>query len=159
MFQVRIAHLSHGIHQETERPTADDLGLDPEVFSDVAVDVTLDVADRRILAAFTASATAQLTCDRTLEPYDEHVSGDHAVVFSADTPPDGEEVFELAGDAQTLDLTAPVYDTLMLALPLRRVSPAAEDADIPTAFGGPSADEPADDRWAALKALRDNDSA
>ncbi len=158
MFRVRIAHYSDGLHQETLHPSPDDLGLDPAVFSDITVGLRLDVADRRILAAFTASATARLECDRTLDLYDEPVEGDHAVLFSADTPADGEEVFALPDDAQALDLTAPVHDTLVLALPLRRVSPAAQAAEIPTAFGGPSPDEPADDRWAALKALRGSDT-
>ena len=161
MFRVSIANLPDGLHRETLTPSADDLGLDPAVFSAVEVAVTLDVSERRVLAAFTASATARLTCDRTLEPYDHAVSGDHAVLFSADAPPQDDEPDDdlqpLADDAQALDLTAPVHDTLVLALPLRRVSPAAREAKIPTAFGGPSDDEPADDRWAALQALRDDD--
>ena len=158
MFRVRIAHLSDGLHQETLTPSADELGLDPEVFSDVSVDLHLDIADRRVLAAFTATATARLECDRTLDLFDQPVEGSHSVLFSADTPPDGEDVFALSDDAQEVDLTAPVHDTLVLALPLRRVSPAAREAEIPTAFGGPSEDEPADDRWAALKALRGSDT-
>ena len=127
------------------------------MFSGITVDLRLDIADRRILAAFTATATARLECDRTLDLFDQPVEGEHAVLFSADTPPDDEEVFALAADAQALDLTAPVHDTLVLALPLRRVSPAAQAAEIPTAFGAPSEDEPADDRWAALQQLRDSD--
>ena len=158
MFRVPIAHLSDGLHQETLTPSPDDLGLDPDVFSGITVDLRLDVADRRILAAFTTTATARLECDRTLDMFDQPVEGEHAVLFSADPPPDDEEVFALPHDAQELDLTAPVHDTLVLALPLRRVSPAALAAEIPTAFGGPSEDEPADDRWAALKALRDSDT-
>ena len=156
MFRVRIASLPDGLHRETLRPSAEALGLDPEVFSGVEVDVTLDVAERRVLAAFTARATARLACDRTLDLYDQPVEGAHAVLFSADAPGDADddEVRPLPDDAQELDLTAPVYDTLLLALPLRRVSPAAEAAEIPTEFGGPSEDEPADDRWAALQALR-----
>ena len=162
MFRVRIAPLPDGLHQETLQPSADDLGLDPEVFSEIEVDVTLDIADRRVLAAYTARATARLACDRTLDLYDQPVEGAHAVVFSADAPesdagdePADDGLLPLADDDQEIDLTAPVYDTLVLALPLRRVSPAAEAAEIPTEFGGPSGDEPADDRWAALQALRD----
>ena len=166
MFRVRIAALPDGLHQETLRPSAESLGLDPGVFSGVEVDVTLDVAERRVLAAFTARATARLECDRTLDLYDQPVEGAHAVLFSADAPagdasdddPD-DDVQPLADDAQDLDLTAAVHDTLVLALPLRRVSPAAEVAEIPTEFGGPSEGEPADDRWAALQALRDADDA
>ena len=160
MFRVRIAPLPEGLHQETHRPSADDLGLDPEVFSDVRVDLRLDVTERRALAAYTAHATARLECDRTLEPYDQPVEADHAVLFTADAPDEpSDDVQPLPEDAVTIDLTAAVHDTLVLALPLRRVSPEAAAAELPTAFGGPSDDEPADDRWAALRALRDSDDS
>ena len=163
MFRVSIANLPEGVHQEALRPSAESLGLDPAVFSDVRVDVTLDVAERRVLAAFTARAVARLACDRTLDLYDQPVEGDHAVLFSADSPAaddaDDDDVQPLPDDAQELDLTAAVHDTLVLALPLRRVSPAAEAAEIQTEFGGPPDGEPADDRWAALQALRKADDA
>ena len=165
MFRVRIAPLPDGLHQETHRPSADDLGLDPETFSDVEVALRLDVAERRVLAMYTARATARLECDRTLDLYDEPIEGDHSVLFTAEAPPsaadapDDDEVQPLADDATHIDLTRSVHDTLLLALPLRRVSPAARAAEIPTEFGGPSDDEPADDRWAALQALRSGDDA
>ena len=158
VFRVRIAPLPDDLLQEVHHPSADDLGLDPETFSAVEVDLRLDVAERRVLAFYTARATARLECDRTLELYDQPVEGTHAVLFTADAPPADDEpdddVQPLSEDATHIDLTASVHDTLLLALPLRRVSPAAAAAEIPTEFGGPSEDEPADDRWAALEALR-----
>jgi len=162
VFQVRIAPLSDGLHEETFHPTVDDLGLDPATFSDVEVDLRLDVAERRVLAMYTARATARLECDRTLDLYDQPVEGSHTVLFTADAPDDAEaddDLQLLAEDATSLDLTTPVHDTLLLALPLRRVSPAAEAAEIPSTFGGPGEGEPADDRWAALQALRDDDAS
>ncbi len=158
MFRVHIASLPVGIHQETLRPTAEDLELDPDVFSDLEVRLLLDVAERRVLATYTAAATARLECDRTLAMYDQPVEGDHSVLFSSDAPStDDDEVFALSDDAVEIDLTEPVRDTLLLALPLRRVSPEARAAELPTAFGGPAEDEPADDRWAALQALRSDE--
>lgn len=165
MLRVRIAPLSDGLHTERLHPAATDLDLDPAVFSDLAVDVTLDVRDRRVRAAFAASATARLECDRTLDPYDELVAGEHEVLFVPPGAPmadaaDDESVQVLPADATHVDLAGPVRDTLLLALPLRRISPAARDLPIPTAFGGPGDDEPADDRWDALRALRpDSDTA
>ena len=155
MLRVPIAHLPDGLHEEALRPDAADLDLDPDVFSGVEVDARLDVAERRVLVAYTVRATARLECDRTLAMYDEPIEGAHAVLFDADADGEDDDVRPLAADAVALDVTEPVRDTLLLALPLRRVSPAARDAEIPTAFGGPSEGEPADDRWAALRALRD----
>ena len=157
MLRVSIAHLPDGLHEETLRPAAADLEVDPDVFSDVELDVRLDLAERRVLVAYTVRATARLECDRTLAMYDEPVEGAHAVLFDADADGEDDDVRPLAADAVELDVTDPVRDTLLLSLPLRRVSPDARDAEIPTAFGGPSEGEPADDRWAALEALRDAD--
>lgn len=159
MFRVPIAPLPLGLHQETLQPSAESLGLDPDVFSDVAVDLTLDIAERRVLAAYRVTATARLECDRTLALYDEPIEGSHSVLFSADAEGDDDDVAVLGADALAIDLTDPVRDTLLLALPLRRVSPEAEAAELETAYGGPGEDEPADDRWAALQALRGGDDA
>ena len=160
MFRVRIAPLPDGLHQETFRPSAEDLELDPETFSDVEVDVRLDVAEGRVLAAYTARATARLECDRTLEMFDQPLQADHAVVFTAGpVDEDDEDVAPLPADETDIDLTGPVRDTLLLAVPLRAVSPAAEAADLPDQFGGPADDEPADDRWAALQALKEGDDS
>lgn len=157
MLRVHIASLPLGLHEEALRPSAGDLGLDPGVFSDVEVDLRLDVAERRVLAMYAARATARLECDRTLAMYDQPIEGAHTVLFTAEaTSDDDEDVLPLAEGAAEIDLTEPVRDTLLLAVPLRRVSPEAEDAEIPTTFGGPGEGEPADDRWAALQALRDD---
>lgn len=160
MVRVSIVSLPDGLHEETVQSTAAEVGLDPDVFREVEVDVRLDLRDRRVLAAFTARAVARLECDRTLALYDEPVAGTHSVLFVPAGDPmladsDDEAVLPLAGEATFVDLTEPVRDTLLLALPLRRVSPAARDLEIPTAYGGPADDEPADDRWDALRALRD----
>lgn len=163
--RVRIAPLAEGLHEETLAPTAQALDLDPDVFSGIEVALTLDVRERRVRAAFVARATARLECDRTLEMYDEAVEGAHEVLFVGPDAPlaeaaDDEAIQVVAPDATHVDLAVPVRDTLLLALPLRRISPAARDLPLPTAFGASDdPDAPADDRWDALRALRDDPSA
>lgn len=162
MLRVAIAALANGLHDETLRPTAEALDLDPQVFDDIVVETHLDVADRRILVTYEARATATLECDRTLVEYPQPVEGTDTVLFvSPDQLPDDadeENIQPLPDDATELDLTEPVRDTLMLALPLRRVAPEAEDAEIPTTFGAEREDDGTviDDRWEALRRLRDS---
>ena len=158
MLRVDLAPLDDGLHEVELRPTAEDLDLDPDTFADIAVAVQLDVSERRVRAAYAAEATATLECDRTLAEYEERVEGAHEVLFSADASGDDDDVLPLPDHGRTLDLAEPVRDTLLLALPLRRVAPEAEGAEIPTRFGGPAEGEPADDRWEALRRLRDSDS-
>lgn len=169
--RFRVAPLADGLHEETLAPAATDLDLDPAVFSDITVHARLDVrgpqvaaGQRRIHLRLVARATARLECDRTLEMYDDPVEGTHEVLLvgageALAEGADGEDVQVMAPDATHVDLAEPVRDTLLLALPLRRISPAARDLDLPTAFGQVAGDEgqPTDDRWDALRALRDDD--
>lgn len=159
MFRVDISSLPDGTHAQVHHPSASDLELDSDVYSDIEVPLHLDVNGRRILAAFEATGTARLECDRTLKPYDQPLSGRHAVLFVPPTEEvrEGEEeVRRLPDDATAIDLTDAVRDTLLLAIPMRRVAPEAEDVEIETSFGASSEDGLADDRWAVLKKLRDD---
>ena len=150
MLRVDLTALDDGLHELNLAPSADDLDLDPAVFSDIAVALRLNIAEGTVQADFATRATATLECDRTLAEYRQPVQGTHEVLFTDAAIGEDE-------DPPEVDLTEPVRDTLLLALPLRRVSPEAEETDIPTRFGGPAEGEPADDRWDALRRLRDAD--
>ena len=169
MLTVDITELSDGIHQLEMDPTADQAGLDPTTFEDVHVDAELQCHRDRILVKLHATATAQLTCDRTLKDYDEPVEGQYNLLFG---PPsmvgqDGEEFEEvrpLQPSDNEIDLTDVVRDTLLLALPQRQIAPGAEDEPIAQEFGAPDEaeaddEEDIDPRWDELRKLRDGDSS
>ena len=50
-------------------------------------------------------------------------------------------------------------DTVLLAVPARKVAPGAEDIEIPTAFGTPGAEAAIDPRWEALRSLQTGNDA
>ncbi len=165
MFGLDITPLKPGLHTLDEAPTAEDLELDPAAFRDLGVRADLDVQPEQVLVTLRVRATATLECDRTLEPFDQPVSGTHTVLFLS---PERLEGFDADGDDDVrplpepgvpLDLTESVRDTLLLALPSRRVAPGAEDEEIPLAFGvATDADgDPVDPRWEALRRLRSDE--
>ena len=169
MLTVDIASLSPGIHHVEFAPTADEAGVDPTTFRDIQVEAELQYHRDRILVKLQAAATAMLTCDRTLKEYEQSVADSYNLLFG---PPemvgqDGEafeEVRPLSPSDNELDLTDVVRDTLLLALPQRRISPEAQDEPIEKTFGaspGEDArdeggeDDPVDPRWSELKKLKD----
>ena len=163
MLRIEISPLRPGVHHFVLEPGAEELDLDPERFREVRVKARLDVHDRRILATLDASATVQLECDRTLQLFDQPIEGRYSILFA---PP--EMVAAQAGDSEgvevlhpgdtEIDLTGAVRDTLLLAIPQRKLAPGVEDLDIETVFGEPDAeDEPIDPRWEALRRLRSGD--
>ena len=167
MLGIETAPFPPGLHEMTLTPSADEVNLDPEMFNDITVEVRLDHEQERDLIAFTARATATLECDRTLVPFEQRVKGNYAVLFvlpehldryTTDNASADEDVRPLPEPGIPLDIADPVRDTLLLALPTRRVAPGADDEDLPTQFGALTDAEgnTIDPRWDALKKLRDS---
>ncbi|MEZ4700543.1 MAG: DUF177 domain-containing protein [Rhodothermales bacterium] len=130
------------------------------MFRDISLHVRLDVQPDNVYVRITARGTARLICDRTVVPYDEAVSGDYAMLFVTRGAMDAQDdtmddVVDLAPDEDEIDITEPVRDTLLLALPQRRVAPGADDEELPLQFGAPAdPEENHDPRWDALRTLR-----
>lgn len=168
MLRIDLAPLAEGIHHIDLPAEAEALRLDPDTFADIHVEVVLDYHNDRALITLHATATATLECDRTLVSFEQPIEGTYRLLAAppsfvrrADSEDDDiEEVRVLEPSEHMIDLADVVRDTLLLAVPARKVAPGAEDIDIPTVFGEADPDdEPAiDPRWEALRALRANDS-
>lgn len=165
MLTLDITPFSSGHHHVTLHPPPDAVDLDPDAFRDLEVEADLHCRPDRILVHLTVEGTATLTCDRTLEPYDQPLEGTYTVLFGPSSLVGSEsdrydEVRPLHRTDQEIDLTDIVRDTLRLAIPQRRIAPGAEEESIPTTFGEPDEteqDEPdIDPRWSELKQLRDD---
>lgn len=163
MLGIDITPLKSGLHEVVLTPSAESLGLDPEVFGAVEVHVRLDHEQERTFVSFTARATATLLCDRTAVTFEQPVEGSYAVLFVlpeqlGDPAEADDDVRPLPPPGTELDITDAVRDTLLLALPTRRVAPGAEDEDLPVTFGAERAEDGSviDPRWDALKKLRDS---
>ena len=164
MLTIDITSLSTGIHHLELAPSAEQANLDPSTFENIELDVVLQHHRDRILVKMHATATATLTCDRTLQPYEQEIEGAYNVLFG---PPsmvgqegeEFEEVRPLDPSDREIDLTDVVRDTLLLAIPQRRIAPGAEEEPITREFGATQDasddEEPVDPRWEDLKELKD----
>lgn len=165
MLQIDITPFKAGeVHEIELAPPAETLDLDePDRFSDIEVEARLDVHRDRILVTLQVKGEATLTCDRTLREYQQSLGGTYRVLFGPEhmAGQEGdafEEVRPLDPSDREIDLTELVRDTLLLAIPQRRIAPGAEEEDIQTEFGVPeeAPEEPVDPRWEKLRELRDD---
>ncbi|GMQ82191.1 MAG: DUF177 domain-containing protein [Rhodothermia bacterium] len=158
MLRIDLRSLEAGYHEMSLEPAAADAGLVPDGFKDILVEVGLDYDGRKAFVMIKASATASLICDRTLVKFDQPIKGEYSLLFSPKEEEEaGNEIRSISSTDEELDITDIVRDTLLLAIPVRKIAPGAEEAEIPVAFGTP-ADADFDPRWEALKALKNEQS-
>ena len=167
MLTVDITPFSSGVYHIELDPSADDVGLDPATFENIHVEAELHCRRDRILVHLNATATAELTCDRTLQLYDQPLDGNYSVLFGPERlvgqeSDEFDEVRPLSRSDREIDLTGVVRDTLLLAVPQRCIAPGAEEEEIEMQFGAPDEDEqPTEDdvdpRWSKLKELKNGD--
>lgn len=157
MVQIDISTMSAGLHEVVLHPSVSDLDLSGEEFDAIEVLVRLDIGDQQILAQLEVSADTKLICDRTLASFTERVSGRFTIVFTrkAINPTDSNEtVKHLGSAARELDVTDEMRDTILLAVPLRKVAPEAREAELVLTYGADAADVSVDPRWEALRQLK-----
>ena len=158
MLRIDLRSLEAGYHEMSLEPAPADAGLDPDGFRDLLVEVGLDYDGKKAFVMIKASAIASLICDRTLVTFDRSIKGEYSLLFSPKEEGESEDEIRLISSTdEELDITDIVRDTLLLAIPARKIAPGADEAEIPVAFGAPS-DEDIDPRWEALKALKNEKS-
>jgi len=157
MIPIDIRSLKEGFQALEFSPSSAELGLEDPGMDDVHVQAQVTVDGDQIVVSVRAQAVAHLTCDRTLEPFDQAVYGTYTVCFMPeammDDDAEDDDIQPLPSDSDEIDLTDIVRDTLMLAVPVRKIAPGAEETDIPTTFGGTSETD-IDPRWKDLEKLR-----
>ncbi len=158
MLRIDLTPLRQGMHHVSLEPQAQAVGLDPDRFKDLRLDAVLEVFNDRVLVTLHASASATLECDRTLAVFEQPIEGSYCILFVPPSFAPGkvgyDEVRVFQRSDSEIDLAEAMRDTLVLAVPARKVAPGAEDLDLPTVFGAPAAGAAIDPRWEALRQLR-----
>lgn len=158
MVRIDLRTLEIGGHEFKFEPTPEELGVEPDLLTDIRADVQLHYDGANAIVTVDASAIARLTCDRTLVNFDRPLRGHHTVLFSPNEAGEDSknEVRPLAASDQEIDITDIVRDSLLLAIPVRKLAPGAEDAEIRTSFGESVEESIVDPRWEALASLKKN---
>ena len=158
MLRIDIRTLDIGQHDFNLECSANEIDMESDQVDEIHADVKLNYDGKEAVVTVEASAIAHLICDRTSAPFTQPVKGSYTVLFS---PDDGDETSEgevrpLAASDEEIDITDIVRDTLLLAIPIRKIAPGAEEKEIATTFGKPEEQNDIDPRWQALSVLKDS---
>jgi uncharacterized protein len=170
-YDLAIAKLADKTHQfafELDRAFFEE--FDQELIPDgnLHADVTLIKTDRLLTLNFAIKGTVRLTCDRSLDEYDQEVEvQEQLLVRYGDRELElDDNVLQITPDTQTLPLAQHMFDYIGLALPMKKLHPRFqnepdEDPDSETKLifttrqpGDADDDEEGTDpRWNALRNL------
>jgi len=170
-FDIEISRLKNGVHEYEM-----DLSKGFEHFALEDVDqgqgtllVHMEKTDASITVNLTIKALLNLTCDRSLEPFEEPLQLEEQLIFKYGDHEEelDDRLFLISTSTPSINLTQHLKDFIGLAIPFRKIHPKlreeveAEPEDS-LIYEDPDGqiteiqdeEEPADPRFAALKALK-----
>lgn len=170
LFGVNIVGLSFAKHEF-------DFDLGATFFKQYGTDVVsegslkaqleLDKHETFIEATFKIKGTLRLTCDRSLEDFDFPLNINEKLMYKygEEDREISEDVMMIHRDTATLDLGQPMYEFIVLAVPMKKLHPrfqdeeeSGDDAEGKLVYSSSSEttedDSPVDPRWEALKKLK-----
>lgn len=134
-FTISFSGLKLGIHRfdfEIKKPFFEHFEYDE--FNDVDVDVEVILEKKSTFLEFTLNfkGTVNVACDVTNELFDQPVSGSYVfVVKFGDTYNDEDaDILIIPVGSFEVNIQQPIYESIILAVPLRRVHPGVEDGTL-----------------------------
>ena len=167
-FSVNIIGLSNKVHTF-------DFRLDDSFFERYGAEivssgqleavVTLDKHETFIEADFSIKGSIRLTCDRSLESFDEPLDIHKKVMFKYGEVPGeiSDEIIIIARDEASLELGQLMYEFIAVAIPIKKLHPrfreeekAGDESEGKIVYRGSTedGDDTVDPRWEALKKLK-----
>ena len=163
-FRINIVGLSNKVHEfdfQIGKAFFDEFGNSLAEDADLEVKILLDKHETFLDAKFRILGTVVLTCDRSLEQFEEHLDITSRILFKyADrTEEISEDIVNIHRDTESLDMSQFIYDIIGTSLPMKRLHPRFRDEDSEgdgkIVYRSVGSDEPPiDPRWEKLKNLK-----
>lgn len=163
-YRINIQGLSNNLHEFSFELGNDfflKFGTDLVSEGALHAKVTLDKRETFMEADFHIEGTVKLTCDRTLEIFDEPLVTDHRIIFKygQEEKEVSEDVIMITHHTESLDLGQFMYEFIGLAIPMKKLHPRFKEAEqegIVYTSEPETNDQETDPRWDILKKLNKN---
>ena len=95
--------------------------------ANVLVELAFEKKETMMIAEFSLSGTVTTPCDRCNDPMEMAIDGEYRIVYKFGTEiSEDENLMILHPESYELDLSAPIYELLVISLPARRIHPEGE---------------------------------
>lgn len=170
-FTIPFVGLKLGIHQfdfELKKAFFENFEYDEFNGANINLEVLLDKKNTFLEFTLTYQGTVNVNCDLTNEQYNQPVSGNYMFVvqFGDEYNDDNEDLLIIPHGNFEVNIQQFIYESIVLAVPLRRVHPGVEDGTLESdildkleelSLNAPDEQEREDDeidpRWDLLKKL------
>ncbi len=124
--RLRLNGLNEGYQTIVETIGAVDLGVENPPFANaIEVSLTIDKEPKEIKIAGQVATLAVFECDRCLAHFTQQLVGDFNLLVTEDIPKAKTEIYEdlisITPTTSEIDLTAYIYDTLLLSVPMKKL--------------------------------------
>jgi len=140
---------------------------------ELTADVSLQKSESMIQMTFNVEGTIELTCDRSLDLFDQPISFENTMIykFGEEEKELSEDVMIILNDTQTINIADLLFEFIGLQVPMKKLHPRfqeeeEEDDDdqeegvmvysstVDDSKTEEQQEEDVDPRWAALKKLK-----
>lgn len=95
--------------------------------ANVLVELAFEKKETMMIAEFSLSGTVATPCDRCNDPMEVQIHGDYRIVYKFGTEvSEDENLIILHPESYELNVSAPIYELLVISLPARRIHPEGE---------------------------------
>ncbi|GGF20322.1 YceD family protein [Echinicola rosea] len=180
-FDIDIIKLNEGTH-EFSLDVGDEFfeqikGNDLVKKGNLQVTLLLRKEVNLLEATFKIDGTVELTCDRSLEKYDQALHTVEKIIYKygPEEQEINEEIFMITRDTPKINVAQLIYEFVILALPIKKIHPDYRDEEEMEGEGRlvywsdepeeeeesnssePDTDDQIDPRWEALKNIKKKD--
>ncbi|OEK01775.1 hypothetical protein BFP97_09725 [Roseivirga sp. 4D4] len=169
-FDIHIFKLANGNHDYQFEISDSFFELfENEMFSKgkLNADVSLQKSDSMIQMDFKVEGSIELTCDRSLDLFDQPISFESKMIFKygEEEKELSEDVMVILKDTQTINIADLLFEFIGLQIPMKKLHPRFQEDDDQNEEGAmvytseqddtsdEQQEEDVDPRWAALKGL------
>ena len=169
-FDIHIFKLSNGVHEyhfKIENPFFELFENEITNQGNLEAVILLEKSERMIQMEIEINGTAELICDRSLDPFDEEIHTERKMIYKF-----GEEEQELSEDVmvihpntQIINLANILFEFILLEIPMKKLHPRFRDkldehdeSEVLAVYFSDeqeqTEEEPIDPRWEKLKNLK-----